>query len=224
MNSEEEAAALVLCSMKNSKVDYQTAVELEKTRLLILKKRKIQHQSPLAGLLSPSLAEIIGNCSTPFTKKLTDSDTKQGQVRLLLKYNYVTKFLHPLLRPSEIDKIKKRGMLVCVYDRNGRMYEMVFRLWATKAYVITTPNWFHFCTDHGLKKDLDWVTLWMFRHNVTGRICFLVTWERRGFAKPIQPVFDLSSVVRKKRTKVCNRANNLKRRRLNDDDGVISLF
>ncbi|KAL8133812.1 putative B3 domain-containing protein At4g03170 [Apium graveolens] len=233
MNSEEEAAALVLCSMKNSKVDYETALELEKTRLVILKKRNFQHPSSpslsnhhtrLLSLVPPSLAEVIGNCSTPFDKRLTGSDTQEDQVRLLLKYGHVMQFLHPLLRPSEIDKIKKRGMVVCVYDRYGRMYEMVFRLWGTKAYVITTRNWFEFCIDHGLEKVLDWVTIWMFRHNVTGRICFVITSERRCFAKAIEPVFDLPVVARKKRTKSCSSSSsNLKRRRLNDDDRVISV-
>ncbi|KAK1401271.1 TF-B3 domain-containing protein [Heracleum sosnowskyi] len=192
MNSQEEEAALVLCSMKNSKVDYQTALQLEET-------------------------------STPFVKRLTRSDTKKTQGRLLFKYNHVVKFLHPLLRPSEVDKIKKRGMIVCVYDCYGRMYEMVFTLWGSKAYVITTRNWFEFCVDHGLKRVLDWVTIWMFRHNVTGRICFVITSERRFLEKAVEPVFDLPLAARKKRTKSCSSGRNLKRRRLNDDDGVIRV-
>ncbi|KAK1401276.1 TF-B3 domain-containing protein [Heracleum sosnowskyi] len=232
MNSQEEEAALVLCSMKNSKVDYQTALQLEETRLFTLNKHKFQHPSSptlfnhhnrLLSLVPPSLADIIGNCSTPFVKRLTRSDTKKTQGRLLFKYNHVVKFLHPLLRPSEVDKIKKRGMIVCVYDCYGRMYEMVFTLWGSKAYVITTRNWFEFCVDHGLKRVLDWVTIWMFRHNVTGRICFVITSERRFLEKAVEPVFDLPLAARKKRTKSCSSGRNLKRRRLNDDDGVIRV-
>lgn len=231
MHSEEESAALVLCSMKNSIVDYETAIELEKTRVFLLKKHKFQHPSSpspllnhhsrLLSLVPPSLAQVIGNCSTPFNKRLTRTDTQEDQLRLLLKYDHVVKFLHPLLRPSELDRIKKRGMVVCVYDCNGRMYEMVFRLWGTKAYVITTRNWFEFCVDHGLEQVLDWVTIWMFRHNVSGRICFVITSERRFGSKAVEPVFDLPVTARKKRSKSCSSSNNLKRRRLNDDGWVI---
>ncbi|KAK1361888.1 hypothetical protein POM88_046362 [Heracleum sosnowskyi] len=228
MDSEEEAAALVLCSMKNSKVDYETSLQLEKTRrLFVLNKHKFQHpslsnnHSRLLSLVPPSLAQVIGTCSTPFEKRLTGSDIQLNQVRLLLNYRHVMKFLHPLLRPSEVDKIKKKGMVVCVYDCYGRMYEMVFTLWGTKAYVITTRNWFEFCVDHGFKKDLDWVTIWMFRHNVSGRICFVITSERRFLGKAVEPVFDLPLAARKKRSKSCSSRINLKRRRLNDDDGVI---
>ncbi|KAK1351398.1 hypothetical protein POM88_054371 [Heracleum sosnowskyi] len=226
MNSEEEEAALILCSMKNSKVDSTTSLQLEETRVSILKKHKLQHPSSLSplsnntrllSLVPPSLAEVIGDCSTPFDKRLTGSDIQENQVRLLLKYRHVMQFLNPLLRPSEIYKIKKSGLTVCVYDSNGKMYEMVFSLWGTKAYVITTRNWFQFCVDHGFQTLLDWVTVWMFRHTLTGRICFVITSERRIFSKAIEPVFHLPAAARKKRSKGCSRSSNLKRRRLNDD-------
>ncbi|KAK1384513.1 hypothetical protein POM88_022248 [Heracleum sosnowskyi] len=226
MNSEEEEAALILCSMKNSKVDSTTSLQLEETRVSILKKHKLQHPSSLSplsnntrllSLVPPSLAEVIGDCSTPFDKRLTGSDIQENQVRLLLKYRHVMQFLNPLLRPSEIYKIKKSGLTVCVYDCFGKMYEMVFSLWGTKAYVITTRNWFQFCVDHGFQTLLDWVTVWMFRHTLTGRICFVITSERRIFSKAIEPVFHLPAAARKKRSKGCSRSSNLKRRRLNDD-------
>ncbi|KAK1384507.1 hypothetical protein POM88_022242 [Heracleum sosnowskyi] len=228
MNSEEEEAALILCSMKNSKVDSTTSLQLEETRVSILKKHKLQHPSSLSplsnntrllSLVPPSLAEVIGDCSTPFDKRLTGSDIQENQVRLLLKYRHVMQFLNPLLRPSEIYKIKKSGLTVCVYDCFGKMYEMVFSLWGTKAYVITTRNWFQFCVDHGFQTLLDWVTVWMFRHTLTGRICFVITSERRIFSKAIEPVFHLPAAARKKRSKGCSRSSNLKRRRLNDDGG-----
>ncbi|KAK1351411.1 hypothetical protein POM88_054384 [Heracleum sosnowskyi] len=88
MNSEEEEAALILCSMKNSKVDSTTSLQLEETRVSILKKHKLQHPSSLSplsnntrllSLVPPSLAEVIGDCSTPFDKRLTGSDIQENQ-------------------------------------------------------------------------------------------------------------------------------------------------
>lgn len=230
MDSQEkeiEEAALILCSMKHAKVDEETALEIEKARHFALKKLQFQkpssppslnhHRKHLVSLVPPSVAEVIGKCSAPIEKRLTGSDTQENQVRLLLKHKDVIQFLHPLLRPSEVDRIKKRGMYIDVYDCHGKMYQMVFRLWGLKAYVITTRNWYEFCIDHGLEQVLDWVTIWMFRHNVTGRICFVINSERRIVSRAVRPVFDFPVSARKKRTKSCSSSDS-KRRRLNYDD------
>ncbi|KAK1361898.1 hypothetical protein POM88_046372 [Heracleum sosnowskyi] len=105
--------------------------------------------------------------------ELLKGSTQEDEARRLhLKYDHVMKFLHPLLRPSEVDKIKKRGTVVCVYDCYGR-------------------------------DVLDWVTIWMFRHNVAGRIHHYLGAKIVG--KSVEPVFNLHGAYSCSSSELCRK-------------------
>ncbi|KAK1370141.1 hypothetical protein POM88_036233 [Heracleum sosnowskyi] len=75
----EEAAALVLCSMKNSKVDYETSLQIEKIRrLFLLPSLSNNHSRLLSGTVSrpcyPNLQHSIRE-----KKRLTASDIQLNQ-------------------------------------------------------------------------------------------------------------------------------------------------
>ncbi|KAK1384506.1 hypothetical protein POM88_022241 [Heracleum sosnowskyi] len=135
MNSEEEEAALILCSMKNSKVDSTTSLQLEETRVSILKKHKLQHPSSLSplsnntrllSLVPPSLAEVIGDCSTPFDKRLTGSDIQENQGVLVRR-------VEPT---SGASKVLKEKIKTLIEDRGCET-----TVWGCETTVCETTVW-----------------------------------------------------------------------------------
>lgn len=122
----------------------------------------------------PGLDGLIGNCSKPFEKQLTHSDLNDGQSRLIINTEYVKNHLCPLLREGEEPKA---GIKVITYDHNGKPFHMKFKVWASNVHVLTA-GWKPFFREHKLKKDQDFVTLWMFRRVDTNQLCFLIHWRR----------------------------------------------
>ncbi|KAK1370533.1 hypothetical protein POM88_036625 [Heracleum sosnowskyi] len=197
MAQEDIAAALQLCSWKHLDLDPQTAHELEEDRryhkqrlqqplppLNHRDEQTMQYVPPTMNDKFPSvLRGLVGEyCSPSWEKKLTESDLLDTQTRLLLKRSYVKKDLFPLLSTRQADKLKNGGFVVNVYDRRGNIYEMEFKLWGIKAYVLTNHNWILFARHHNLVKDEDWITLWMFKHVDTHQICFAIISEKRPLA------------------------------------------
>lgn len=124
--------------------------------------------------LPPVLAlnGLIGECSRPFEKQLTESDVKDDQSRLSLNKDFVINYFLPILNDGEDPE---EEITVTTYDIEGKEYkEMVFKLWGKKMYVLTR-NWKKFCHHHNFVKHSDWVTVWMFRHNQTNKLCFVIT-------------------------------------------------
>jgi hypothetical protein len=119
----------------------------------------------------PSLTDLIGACSEPFEKQLTGSDVKGSQSRLSINKAYVKNFLVPLLNKND-DLLK--GIPVTVYNTAGKEYPMTFKIWASKFHVLMR-GWKLFCSDHELRKHEDFVTLRMFRHARTTKLCFVIS-------------------------------------------------
>ncbi|OMO82656.1 hypothetical protein CCACVL1_11839 [Corchorus capsularis] len=120
------------------------------------------------------LKGLIGNCSKPFEKQLTESDVKSNQCRLSLNKIDVQNAVNPLLK-EEDDPTE--GIPVKVYDSNGKEYPMTFITWCSKIHVLK-EGWINFCNDHGLVAYQDFVTLWVFRNKKTGGLCFVITSRR----------------------------------------------
>ena len=53
---------------------------------------------------------------------------------------------------------------------------MSFKVWADKYYVLTS-DWTKFHQDNGLT-DKHGLTLWMFRHVETQKLCFVISWRK----------------------------------------------
>lgn len=173
-------AALLLCKIKHQILDPQTARQLEeeKFRQKYISQCRRSNYKDRPDL--PPLNRLIGEyCSFPLKKLLTRSDLKTDQTRLLLRKGQVKQYLYPLLSSDEVKKIETSEILVNVYDGEENIYEMKFKLWAEKAYVLTNKNWLRFCHDHNLVEEVDWITLWMFKHRrYTHQLCFaIVPWR-----------------------------------------------
>ncbi|XWS27551.1 hypothetical protein CRYUN_Cryun26dG0125700 [Craigia yunnanensis] len=132
------------------------------------------HTAPIAAL-----AGFIGECSRPCEKRLTETDLNDSQTRLSLNKNHVQESMLPLLKENED---VKKGIQVTTYDSEGNKYSMRFVFWTMKYYVLT--EWKRFYKEHGLEKDIDIVTVWIFRHRFTQELCFAITWRRSQMAVP----------------------------------------
>ncbi|XP_050941319.1 B3 domain-containing protein At1g20600-like [Cucumis melo] len=124
------------------------------------------------GRLPPMVViqNIIGECSPPFVKQLTKTDVTDSQGRLALHKEFVNRNLVPMFNG---DEILTNGISVTVYDSEGREYDMTFRLWTSKLYVLT-KSWKKFYHDNGLTRPDEFITLWMFRHVVNHKLCFAI--------------------------------------------------
>jgi len=145
--------------------------------------RLIENYDPHEVPSIPGLNGIIGRCSKPFEKQLTESDLRDDQSRLSINKADAQKYLYPLLNE---DENLAEGINVTTYDPNGKEFEMVFKIWVSKIHVLI-GGWKAFFHEHQLRKDQDFVTLWMFRRLDTEKLCFVINWRRLpGVTTPIK--------------------------------------
>ncbi|XVE63548.1 hypothetical protein DITRI_Ditri07aG0028900 [Diplodiscus trichospermus] len=173
LTREDVVAALTLASSKHVKLDEKSIVELEIPPI-------------------PALAGIVGECSRPCEKQLTETDLNDNQTRLSLSKDHVRDYILRLLRQGED---VSQGIPVTVYDSEGNEYSMRFVFWSSKVYVLTTTAWKRFYKKHGFQKDIDIVTVWMFRHRLTQKLCFAITSRRL-------PQADRQRLMQMKRRKI----------------------
>lgn len=117
-----------------------------------------------------SLRDYIDVCSKSFEKKLSRSDLNTNQNRLFLNKKNVTKCILPMLREGEDAKV---GVPVTAYDMFGNKFNMVFKMWSKKFYVLSGAGWNTFFKTHALKKE-NLITVWVFRHLVTNNLALLL--------------------------------------------------
>lgn len=181
-------AALLFYTIRNTTLDKKTATALEALKRKFNAANKPESSLSVEVYNPPeippvqSLGNLIGTCSKPFEKQLTDSDVRDDQSRLSMNKQDVENFLLPLLDGGENLHV---GIPVTVYDLEGEAYPMVFKQWASKIYILTA-GWKRFSHDHHLSKHQDFVTVWMFRHNVTGNLCFVISSRRLPVFEPIK--------------------------------------
>ncbi|GAU31647.1 hypothetical protein TSUD_38440 [Trifolium subterraneum] len=116
---------------------------------------------------------ILG-CCKPFVKKLSVSDLKVDLNRLFLDKSHVKKYFLPLLKEGED---VEEGIDVIVYDMQGKMFNMKFKFWCQKFYVLN-GGWKTFFQSHSLLANQDYVTVWMFRHSETDNLSFALSVRR----------------------------------------------
>ncbi|KAG7585840.1 DNA-binding pseudobarrel domain superfamily [Arabidopsis thaliana x Arabidopsis arenosa] len=106
--------------------------------------------------------DAMGACSELMWKQLTGSDVKENQCRL-------------------------HGQTVSVYGPKGEIHEMVFKMWKKDTPVLMSVGWKNFVKKYKLEKHVDFLTIWMFRHKETRKICFAIDSTRfpvKGMLSP----------------------------------------
>ncbi|XAR67034.1 hypothetical protein NMG60_11013447 [Bertholletia excelsa] len=152
---------------------------------------------PIDGLNPPTrppiskLRGIIGDCSKPFETQCAFLDLFWDG--LSLPHKLVRELMKPLMTDAEASTLEKGkdGLHVTVYDSKGNGYPMVFKFWLSVIWVLT-EGWTRFCNQNGFEGCKDFLTIWMFRHNQTQRLCFVIMGRR----------FPIYKVVKKKETLV----------------------
>ncbi|XP_039030215.1 putative B3 domain-containing protein At4g03170 [Hibiscus syriacus] len=212
---EVYSAASFLILMKHEKLDERAKLTLNKKKKLFLGGQGKQEQEEeassniivgrnkriLDGYEPPfippiaALAGIITECSKPHQKRLTETDLKRDQSRLLLCKDHVKNFMIPSLKE---DENVRNGIPVMVFDSEGNGYNMIFKLWGSNMYVLTSSGWLSFCRQHRLEKYVDIVTVWMFRHGVKHNLCFVITTRRSPPSPTIGKAEELHKRSRKR--------------------------
>ncbi|KAF2569230.1 hypothetical protein F2Q68_00024093 [Brassica cretica] len=144
-------------------------------------------ETPPEKIIHRSLVE---QCSRPIQKQLTTSDVTQN--RLSLSNSQVRKKFQQLLG----DESARKESRFTVYGPDGKVHEIWVR--KKKRSFDLTIGWWTFVEQYGLKECCDFVTVWMFRHSVTRRICLAVDVTRFAFRKQVskrisQAAFDDSA-------------------------------
>ena len=82
--------------------------------------------------------------------------------------------MKPLLSDEERRSLEHdKETQVDVYGLKGIRYQMKFKIWGSKMHVLTS-GWKEFRGDNEFKALHDWVTLWVFRHKETEKLCFVM--------------------------------------------------
>ncbi|KAL0720728.1 hypothetical protein Bca4012_035327 [Brassica carinata] len=116
-------------------------------------------ETPPEKIIHRSLVE---QCSRPIQKQLTTSDVRQN--RLSISNSQVSKKCQQILDESGTKEIK-----FSVFGPDGKVHE----IWQRSSFDLT-KGWWTFVEEYGLKECCDFVTVWMFRHRVTQRICLAI--------------------------------------------------
>ncbi|ESQ52715.1 hypothetical protein EUTSA_v10017517mg [Eutrema salsugineum] len=129
------------------------------------------------------VAEWLGK---PIKKQMSESDVKVGQNRLMLGKEKVKKWLFPRLKKTEIPS-GTRWLDVSVYGPDGNAREMKFKMWSVDTPVLSS-GWREFFTDYGFQMHCDILTIRMFRHLITRKICFAI--HKTRFPSITKPLSD----------------------------------
>ncbi|VVB02841.1 unnamed protein product [Arabis nemorensis] len=122
--------------------------------------------------------EAVGVCSELMRKQLMGSDVKGNQCRLMLVKNEAKKMMLRVFEKTERG-IGTDGLKVSVYGQDGEVYEMMLKMWNKNTVpVLTSSVWNKFVGDYGLMKHSDFLTIWMFRHIESRKICFAIDSKR----------------------------------------------
>ncbi|CAH2058657.1 unnamed protein product [Thlaspi arvense] len=185
VNIREESRKIKKQPVKNKKVsrkineqpDEDTKDDSEETLI------SVQGWNQIEADPGEILGDAAERISEPIKKQLTMSDVLEDQCRLMLGKLHVRKKMLPLLKVSENPR-GMDGLDVSVYGPDGEAQMMKFKMWSEGTPVLTS-GWKEFVAKHGLKKHSDFLTVWMFRHRVTRKICFAIGYTRLPIEKPL---------------------------------------
>ncbi|VVA92010.1 unnamed protein product [Arabis nemorensis] len=121
--------------------------------------------------------DLVGVCSELMRKQLVVSDVKGSLCRLMLGTTEVKKMMLSVFEKTE--SVGTDGLQVSVYGTNGKVYEMMLKMWNKNTVpVLMNALWNKFVADYGLMKYSDFLTVWMFRHRESGKICLAIDYTR----------------------------------------------
>ncbi|CAL9236278.1 unnamed protein product [Arabidopsis halleri] len=145
--------------------------------------------------ISNQTYEKKGKKKRKVAEQLTGSDVKENQCRLMLGKERVKKMMVDVLGKAE--KLGIHGQKVSVYGPKGEIHEMVFKMWKKDTPVLMSAGWKNFVKKYiggtgdrprsTLEKHVDFLTIWMFRHKETRKICFAIDSTRfpvKGMLSP----------------------------------------
>ncbi|XP_018464225.1 putative B3 domain-containing protein At4g03160 [Raphanus sativus] len=127
---------------------------------------------------------VLGRCSKPIWKQLTKSDVKKDQNRLMLGKAQVDKNFLPLFEESDT-LLGKEGTRVSVYGPDGKVYEMMFKMWNEKKTPVLMSGWNKFVKEYKLSMYCDFLTVLMFMHKETREICVAIDFTRHPIVKQL---------------------------------------
>ncbi|GFS41218.1 hypothetical protein Acr_00g0073120 [Actinidia rufa] len=170
---EKNLAALLLVTMKHLIVDEQTSITLEALKTETLCQHWMKgcesFKTAIKNGLDPALPEL-GN---PIDG-LTPPKLPPVKGRLSISKELFKKFVKPLMSDEERRSLKHgQETQVDVYGSKEIRYSMKFKIWSSKMHVLTS-GWNEFRGDNAFKALYDWVTLWVFRHKETEKLCFVM--------------------------------------------------
>lgn len=201
MDEKDVAAANILVWMSGATVEKGEAVKLEKMKREVLGRSretlriKDDHHQESALHISidgtplprfPPIPFLNGKidltaCSVPFEKQLTPTDVRDEQNRLSLNRDEVIRSVLPLLDPHED---LQRGVPVTAYNPDGKEFDMTFKSWSEKKVYVLNGGWKRFFRENRLMEHRHWVTVWMFRHSQTRKLCCALTWKLTPIDRP----------------------------------------
>ncbi|KAL2321311.1 hypothetical protein Fmac_030280 [Flemingia macrophylla] len=143
--------------------------ELEKERL-----REILHmkddEKQLDFILNSGQVQDC-NLSLPYRTQLS-SDRWNLFLRAGFEMNNLCGYL------KDFENI--RAMVsVNIYDKGGHEFEMMLKKWmiGSDYFFVFNRGWFNFCNQHLLKED-DVIAIRTFRHRISKKLSFLVTYKK----------------------------------------------
>ena len=136
-------------------------------------------ETPPEKIIYPSLVE---QCSRPIQKQLTTSDVKQNKLSqsgLSLPNSQVRKKFQQLLEESGENERR-----FSVYGPDGKVHEIWLGKERKSSFGLTI-GWWRFVVEYWLKEWCNFVTVWMFRHRDTQRICLAIDVTKFAFRKQV---------------------------------------
>ncbi|KAJ4892023.1 putative B3 domain-containing protein [Raphanus sativus] len=158
-------------------------VDNSEETMMIIKAWNLAKPDPVENIPS-NVADLVERFSEPIKKQLRVSDVKDNLRRLLLGKDQVNKKMRPLLIGSEIKRLRE-GLDVTVYGPGNVVQNMTFKKW-TKGQPVLTSGWKGFVDACELKEHCDFLHIWMFRHRVTRKLCFVI--EKTNYSTITKPL------------------------------------
>ncbi|KAF8400861.1 hypothetical protein HHK36_014164 [Tetracentron sinense] len=174
----KEEDAIALNEMKSKTFPKVTATPIDNTRSEVSFNDNIPQGFPMIQ----NLNGLVRECKWFLEKQLQESDVKDNQSRLILTKSAVQSIILGMLR---VEEDPYEGIEVRVYNSEGKEFPMTLKYWASNTYVLTT-GWKEFYKKHNLIKHEDFITMWVFRHAHTIKLCFIITWTRKQVSKPLK--------------------------------------
>ncbi|KAL2321312.1 hypothetical protein Fmac_030281 [Flemingia macrophylla] len=167
--SKNKGKNIVVKGEGKTTANKETRDELEKERL-----RQILHmkddEKKLDFILNSGQVKDC-NLSLPYRTQLSSD-----RWNLFLRAGFEMNNLLGYLKDFENIRV---AVVVNVYDKGGHEFEMMLKKWVigNDYFFVLNRGWFNFCDQHLLKED-DVIAIRTFRHRISMKLSFLVTYKK----------------------------------------------